>query len=144
MAGDEGVGQMSHSRGKLHKARFCPWCGLDRIERDNYANPDHSKVEFVCLSCGACFRLMEGSRRLAAARIFAQERKFRQNASADEQRFRDLCKRKFREIRKEQMTLCREKVGQMMCEWLEGQATVAEKTIKQATREVPQGPQGES
>lgn len=68
---------MSH-KGDYAKCRFCPKCGLERIEFDRYrADSNYCKAEFVCNSCGFGFRLSESARVQAAAQLFAQERKVR-------------------------------------------------------------------
>lgn len=47
-------------RRRICNARFCPWCGVDRIRRypkEKQPKNNPKGVDFWCLICGASFRL---------------------------------------------------------------------------------------
>jgi hypothetical protein len=95
---------MSHSRGVLHKARFCPWCGLDRLERDTLP-AGGSRVEFICTSCGVPFAITPSTRRQRASAMFAAERRQRvnQNGPSDmreDRLFAKACHAKWKEFKR--------------------------------------------
>ena len=117
---------MSHSRGKLHTARFCPWCAGE-IERDYYNGNETRRVEFICPGCGVGFGLIESSRRQAANRMFAAERRLRVPNPGKEhsQMFKVVCKRKYRELRRVAIIDSRRLIGDQMKEWLASDEGVA-------------------
>jgi len=70
-------------------ARFCPWCGTETLERDEYQR-EHGRVsrdgrpayefgipEYVCRICGAGFKLGPSMRHAHAVALFAEHRKMR-------------------------------------------------------------------
>src|SRR5687767_2007908 len=69
------------SKGKLGRARFCPWCGTRTIERDNFNQSDthHSDnhISYVCTTCHTGFSLQNSPRVMFAHRMYAQERQLR-------------------------------------------------------------------
>ncbi len=113
---------MSHSRGVLHTARFCPWCGTDNIERDYYKTKDMraSVVEFVCLVCGVGWRLSESRRRQHANYLQAQERAQRipTNGKESGTQFQTICKRKFKDLKSVGLRRARLEIGEQMRAWL--------------------------
>lgn len=120
---------MSRSKGKLHRAEFCPWCGCATLERDDYRNPRNSRVEFVCLTCGAAFRLTESQRRMFANRAFAEERKIR---GTPQDAFRQASKAKFKEYQREAIADSKRIVGERIQEWLQGEEATR---LREAARE---------
>lgn len=68
---------MSRSRGKLHKAECCPWCGTRTLVRDNFNPASHSAyscVSYICTVCHAGFSLKESPRAQFVNRMYAAER----------------------------------------------------------------------
>lgn len=76
---------MSRSRGKLHKAQCCPWCGTRTLVRDGFVSEDHksySQVSYICSICFAGFSIRDSPRAQFAQRMYAIERQ--QRAPNDE------------------------------------------------------------
>jgi len=114
---------MAHSRGVLHKARFCPWCGVENIERDHYPGGRKSVVEFLCQVCGVGFRL-DQSRRVAHANYLTnQARKQRPPDPGRETppTFASISKRKYAEFKRAAKRDMAYAVGLKMREWIESQ-----------------------
>ncbi len=74
-------------------ARFCPYCGSDRIDRDlfsndrktsNSPNGRNDKVEFSCQVCLRGFGIVRSTREQIALALFAEERKIRQHQRASQ------------------------------------------------------------
>jgi hypothetical protein len=120
---------MSHSRGKLHLAKFCPWCGTEAPVRDHFEGAPNQRVEFVCLSCGVGYRLLESTRRNAAANLFRQQRKIRQPESA-RVIFSALCAQKIKELKRHHWEIARERIAEEMVAWLKTQGVEKEWTPK--------------
>lgn len=103
---------MSHSRGILYSARFCPWCGVSNISRDEYKNRNR-RVEFICGSCGVGFRLLESTRRQDANHLFTIERKVRE-PQEPESEFSRMARQKHREFKLHGKNVTR----QLIREWI--------------------------
>lgn len=68
------------AKGKLGKARFCPWCGTDSLVRDLFTvdtKSHHTHVSFICTVCCAGFSMRESPRAKFVNRMYALERKQR-------------------------------------------------------------------
>lgn len=68
---------MSRSRGKLHKAQCCPWCGTRTIVRDGFnpaSHTDYNCVSYICVLCNAGFSLRDSPRAQYVNRMYAEER----------------------------------------------------------------------
>lgn len=68
---------MSRSRGKLHKAQCCPWCGTRTIVRDGFNPASHSAyncVSYICANCNTGFSLKDSPRAQYVNRMYAEER----------------------------------------------------------------------
>lgn len=71
---------MSRSRGKLHKAQCCPWCGTRTIVRDGFEASNHlayTSVNYICTVCFAGFTLRESPRAQFVNRMYQLERAHR-------------------------------------------------------------------
>lgn len=71
-------------RQKVKNARFCPWCGVESLFRDDYEREVHNHaannpqgVDWICLACGVGFRLTNSFRANLALRLLRDERKRR-------------------------------------------------------------------
>lgn len=62
---------------QLRKVRFCPWCGVGNLSRDDDFNPDGKKPcpSFLCNACGKGFTVNTSSRAQYAQRLIAEERR---------------------------------------------------------------------
>ena len=68
---------MSRSRGKLHKAQCCPWCGTRTLVRDGFNPASHSAyncVSYICVLCHTGFSLRDSPRAQYVNRMYAIER----------------------------------------------------------------------
>lgn len=82
--------------------RYCPFCGLERLERDNWRQ-EHPRAgrggrpkardvnrslppDWICTSCGMGFKVGPSPRWEAAMTLFQEQRKLRVN-------FKDCCER---------------------------------------------------
>lgn len=68
------------SRGKLGKARFCPWCATESLVRDTFSGDtqaDHTHVSYVCTACCCGFSIRNSPRAMFVNRMYATERKQR-------------------------------------------------------------------
>lgn len=68
------------SKGKLGKARFCPWCGTDSLVRDTFSGDtqaEHTHVSYVCAVCCTGFSLRNSPRAMFVNRMYALDRKQR-------------------------------------------------------------------
>jgi hypothetical protein len=65
---------------RFAECTFCPNCGVDNIERDNYRKDNEpkknfsGKPEFICLACGFGFLLSPSLRHEHANRMFKEMR----------------------------------------------------------------------
>lgn len=69
-------------RQKPSSARFCPWCGVASLQRDDYlsehTNHNNGKgVSFFCLTCGNGFNVQNSFRADLAIRYLRAEAKLR-------------------------------------------------------------------
>jgi len=68
---------MSKGSGKFAAARFCPFCGVESLDRDTYGEtltPRRNKNEFACRSCGMGFMLTPSLRYQAASGLAKSHR----------------------------------------------------------------------
>lgn len=68
---------MSRSRGKLHKAQCCPWCGTRTLVRDRFdptSHRDYACVAYICTVCFAGFSLRDSPRANFVNRMYQIER----------------------------------------------------------------------
>lgn len=68
------------SKGKLGKARCCPWCGTATLERDYFNTATtcvDSCVSYICVTCCTGFSIRESPRASFVNRMYAVERKQR-------------------------------------------------------------------
>ena len=74
-------------------ARFCPFCGSDKIdwdwfqnERKTFRHPNgrNDKVEYACQVCFRGFGIVRATREQEAIKLFAEERKVRQHRRASD------------------------------------------------------------
>lgn len=67
---------MSRSRGKLHLARICPWCGTATLVRDHFAAEGYREkgASFFCTVCQTGFQLTNSPRVQFADRMFQIDR----------------------------------------------------------------------
>lgn len=70
---------MSRSRGKLHKAQCCPWCGTRTLVRDNFNSEGYAErgASFICTICSTGFLIRESPRAQFAKALFARDRQLR-------------------------------------------------------------------
>ena len=67
------------------QARFCPWCGVESLERDQYKRDRHSHgvgnggchPEFTCRTCGSGFELRNSNRADQAVALLRAESRLR-------------------------------------------------------------------
>jgi transposase-like protein len=66
--------------GMLKHCKFCPKCGVESLDRDDYRiGPKSSGYpEFMCRTCGFAFRVHPSKRVEAAEALFASHRKMRE------------------------------------------------------------------
>lgn len=70
---------------KFSQLRFCPSCGCEAIERDDYRVENnharqHGYPEFICRMCGLGFRVVPSLRWEMAVKMFADHRRMRPKA----------------------------------------------------------------
>lgn len=69
------------SKGKLGRARYCPWCGTQTLERDRFNQNDthhaDSHISYLCTTCQTGFSLYNSPRVMFAHRMFADDRQLR-------------------------------------------------------------------
>jgi len=67
---------MSRSRGKLHTARICPWCGTPTLVRDHFAVEGYREkgASFFCTVCHTGFQITHSPRVRFAERLFQLDR----------------------------------------------------------------------
>lgn len=70
---------MSRSRGKLHKAECCPWCGTRTLLRDNFHAEGYAErgASFICTTCSTGFLIRDSPRTQFAKALFARDRQLR-------------------------------------------------------------------
>ena len=71
---------MSKGSGIFGKASFCPFCGVNTLERDRYAEKPpmpRYKNEFLCQTCGKGFALTPSLRWQEAGRLHKEHRQVR-------------------------------------------------------------------
>lgn len=65
------------SRGKLGKARFCPWCSTATLQRDTFSadtQSKHTHVSYICTVCHTGFSIRDSPRVMFVNRMYAIER----------------------------------------------------------------------
>lgn len=80
VSGMEETLSVLHRRSKPSYAKFCPFCGVEALERDYYEpqrQRNNPKCEFVCRACSAGFRLDVSARATTALQMLAEHRKLR-------------------------------------------------------------------
>lgn len=67
---------MSRSRGRLHLARICPWCGTATLVRDRFTGEGYREkgASFLCTVCHTGFQLSNSPRVQFAERMFQMDR----------------------------------------------------------------------
>lgn len=75
---------MSRSRGKLHLARICPWCGTPTLRRDYFTNERTTEqqaasgpISFICDNCFTGFTVKESPRTVFVQHMYARDRQQR-------------------------------------------------------------------
>lgn len=71
---------MSKGNGLFAAARFCPFCGVEALDRDRYAETlqePRYKTEFVCTACGRGFQIGPSIRHIHAAQLTKDHRAMR-------------------------------------------------------------------
>jgi rubredoxin len=64
--------------GQYRKLRFCPRCGVEGLERDNYnVSENFPHAEYLCRICGFGFRIGTSKRVALAETMFAETRRQR-------------------------------------------------------------------
>ncbi len=109
--------------GKLSKAKFCPFCGVDNIERDYIQSFNDHFVEFICLVCGQGWRILESRRVQTAQRLFKAHREMRvptKESDCGPDQFAASCRKQFRAFKHELHSEVRVTIGHKMKEWLAG------------------------
>ncbi len=64
-------------RRRIGGATFCPWCGVNRIQRydkDKQPKNNSQGVDFWCLVCGASFRLDKSLQHRQADELHQRDR----------------------------------------------------------------------
>jgi hypothetical protein len=113
---------MSRSKGKPHTARFCPFCGLERLQPDRVEGFRQAFSEFICDSCSAGFRILDSRRVQMAARLFKQHRALRvatNGKDKSQDQWKAACHKKFREIKNAARRESARRVGILMREWMQ-------------------------
>lgn len=73
----------SINKSRPSSARFCVFCGSDKIRRDDFGHPSGNAVAFLCEICNGGFRVSQSPRVAHALRIFKEHREFRDGKAYD-------------------------------------------------------------
>lgn len=113
---------VSHTRGVLRLAKFCPWCGVANIERD-YSRGRKTLVEFICKACGVGWRLDLSRRVMSANHLLHESRRQRPLDSKKDKpkEFRTIAKRKYEEFTRIEKSDWTWKVVLRMRAWIESE-----------------------
>lgn len=73
---------MSNGSGNFASVRFCPKCGVESLQRDDYRREGHrvnksAAIEFICLTCGLGFYIAPSKRHQDAQHLFREHREMR-------------------------------------------------------------------
>lgn len=77
-ARDIAVSQWSVNKSRPSGAKFCPFCGSDKIERDG-DKPKHIQngADYICATCCAGWRMLQSPRVQKTLALFAEHRRCR-------------------------------------------------------------------
>ena len=73
-----GVGHAHRNQPKM--ARFCPWCGVEALQRDFWRKEHQipeAHIEYICTACGCGFNLSMSNRANYAVRLLREHSKLR-------------------------------------------------------------------